>query len=103
MHAASVNSELKRTKRVKWRFSLLAAAANVAYERRQQTKNERAAQAAAQARNSCNRVRTNMLQTKERERERVRQHRVRTGRRLGLSLEIKTKARMLLLLRHNEN
>lgn len=70
MHAASVNSELKRTKRVKWRFSLLAAAANVAYERRQQTENERAAQAAAaQARNACNRVRTNMLQTKERERD----------------------------------
>lgn len=72
MHAASVNSELKRTKRVKWRFSLLAAAANVAYERRQQTENERAAQAAAaaaQARNACNRVRTNMLQTKERERK----------------------------------
>lgn len=74
MHAASVNSELKRTKRVKWRFSLLAAAANVAYERRQQTENERAAQAtaeaAAQARNACNRVRTNMLQTSEIERER---------------------------------
>lgn len=101
MHAASVNSELKRTKRVKWRFSLLAAAANVAYERRQQTENERAAQAkAAAARNACNRVRTNMLQMREREGGSTE---FEWGRRLGLSLEIKTKARMLLLLRHNEN